>query len=68
MNAFTENLEQKVRYMLSKTQKYKATDTLNLKKPNVDTFQRLKPMARTEGAYTPNRTGGTSIWDRFAQP
>lgn len=54
--------------MLSKNQKYKATDTLNLKRPNVDTFQRLKPMTRTEGAYTPNRTGGASIWDRFAQP
>ncbi len=68
VNAFTENLEQKVRYMLSKQAKYKATDVLNQKKVNVDSFQRIMPLAQNARMFSSNRTGGASVWDKYARP
>ena len=69
MNAFTANLEQKVRYMVSKQQKYKATDTLNQKRPNPDTCAKVSTLTGGRGTgFTANRTGGASIWDGIATP
>ena len=39
-----ENLEQRARYMLSKAKKYQPTDTLNLKKKNSESFEKIYGM------------------------